>query len=103
MNFKALIVACLTSALSVFAQQDSIVGIKVLVYPSPVYIEKLESGQSVAADFGIENKTGKKLILKSLTVSVYDEAGELSFRKTLNDERKNTVYVPDRVIPAGKT
>src|SRR2546428_3496290 len=86
-----------------FAQQNATSGIKISVYPNPVYIEKLESGQSVAADFGIENRTAEKLTLKSLTVSVYDDAGKLSFRKTLNDERKNTVYVPDRGVPGGKT
>jgi len=103
MNIKTLLVACVASIAFVFAQQNATSGIKISVYPNPVYIEKLESGQSVAADFGIENRTAEKLTLKSLTVSVYDDAGKLSFRKTLNDERKNTVYVPDRGVPGGKT
>ncbi len=103
MNFRTLLVACVVGTVFMFVQQNPTIGIKISVYPNPVYIEKLESGQSVAADFAIENKVAEKLTLKSLTVSVYDNAGKLAFRKTLNDERKNTVYVPDRVVPGGKT
>jgi len=54
MNIKTLLVACVASIAFVFAQQNATSGIKISVYPNPVYIEKLESGQSVAADFGIE-------------------------------------------------
>jgi Peptidase family M23 len=102
MNLNILIGACVVSAISAFAQESGI-GIRATVYPTPSYIENLERGQSVATDFGIENKTAEKLTLKSITVSVFDHSGQLAFRKALNDERQNTLYAPDRVVPASKT
>ena len=102
MRQKILVAACGIAAVYIFAQESGI-GIQVTAYPNPVYIERLENGQGIAADFGIENNTADKLILKSLTVSVFDNSGQLSLRKALNDERKNTVYEPDRVAPPHKT
>jgi hypothetical protein len=58
---------------------------QISVRPTPVYVERTATGQSVNSDFIIDNRSVETWTLRAIEVSVYDAAGVLALRKVIND------------------
>jgi hypothetical protein len=59
--------------------------VRVTVRPQPVYIERAPSGQLLNFDFLLENLTADKLKITAIRVRVFDGAGRLVVKRTLDD------------------
>jgi len=78
--------------------------VKITVKPSPVYIEKTASGQSLNFDFVAENTSNEILSLASVEVSVFDRQDKLVIRKFIdgNGVRPSIETVPVREFAPNK-
>jgi hypothetical protein len=59
--------------------------VRVTVRPQQVYIERTSSGQLLNFDFLLENLTADKLRITAICVRVFDRAGSLVVKRTLDD------------------
>src|SRR5918996_5665 len=77
---------------------------KIVAKPDIVYIERSESGQHLNFDFLLENQSGNRLILSSVTVSVLNERDRLIRREFVNEySRASLELLPRRVVEAAKS
>lgn len=75
---------CLAAILSAIAFAEDL-PVRVIVRPTPVYVEHAGATLLVNCDFIAENKSKEKWTLSSIQVSVYDASGKLQLRKFVND------------------
>lgn len=76
-----LLAALLAAAVTNAEEQP----IHVTARPAPVYQEATTTGQAVNCDFVVENVSGQTWVLQAIELSVYDAAGKLEIRKSIND------------------
>jgi hypothetical protein len=75
--------------------------VKIVAKPDIVYIERSESGQLLNFDFLLENRTTNRLVLSSITVSVFDERDRLTRREFVNEySRASLEILPRRLVEA---
>jgi hypothetical protein len=55
--------------------------VRIVAKPDIVYIERSESGQHLNFEFLLENQTNQRLIVSSITTSVFDERDRLTRRE----------------------
>jgi Peptidase family M23 len=79
--------------------------VEIVAKPDIVYIERSESGQHLNFDFLLDNETNNRLILSSVTVSVFDERDRLIRREFVNEYNRASLELsPRRVVePATST
>lgn len=59
--------------------------LQVTVRPTPAYVERTTTGQSVNCDFIVENRSSETWVIRAIEVSAYDASGKLASRRFVND------------------
>jgi Peptidase family M23 len=78
--------------------------VRIVAKPALVYIERSESGQHLNLDFLLENRTSHRLILNSITLSVFDERNSVTRREFVNEySRASLEITPRRVVEAASS
>ena len=78
--------------------------VRIVAKPDIVYLERSESGHHLNFDFLLENHTSHRLILSSITLSVFDERGWLTRREFVNEYSRASLEIsPQRVVEAARS
>lgn len=59
--------------------------LQVTVRPTPAYVERTTTGQSVNCDFIVENRSSETWVIRAIEVSAYDASGKLASRRFVKD------------------
>ena len=77
--------------------------VRIVAKPDIVYLEQSESGQHLNFDFLLENQTSHRLILSSITLSVFDERGWLTRREFVNEYSRASLEISSRRVVEAAT